>query len=144
MQRKMNRFKQDIYLQKTTSLPSEQPLVYQEERSQAHSGELSNTTPNATCVTYRGSAGKTSHNYIFNITQKAGYLTRSVPASFSVCNFFYLSTSKRCCLVVIIKQMVSDLSNMTDKILPTCLQGNYRYSLGEFSNTSYGVFGAEV
>ena len=30
-----------------------------------------------------------------------------------------------------------------NKILPSCLQGNYRDSLGEFSNTSYGVFGAE-
>ena len=29
-----------------------------------------------------------------------------------------------------------------NKILPTCLQGNYRGSLGEFKNTSY-VFGAE-
>ena len=32
---------------------------------------------------------------------------------------------------------------MKNKILQTCLQGNYRDSLGEFSNTSYGVFGAE-
>ena len=31
---------------------------------------------------------------------------------------------------------------MKYKILLTCLQGNYRDSL-EFSNTSYGVFGAE-
>ena len=37
----------------------------------------------------------------------------------------------------------STLSKMKNKILPTCLQGNYRDSLGEFSNTSYGVFGAE-
>ena len=29
------------------------------------------------------------------------------------------------------------------KILPTCLQRNYRDSLGELSNTSNGVFGAE-
>ena len=41
-----------------------------------------------------------------------------------------------------IKQMIfhSNLSKIKDKILPTCLQGNYRDSLGEFSNTSYGVF----
>ena len=32
---------------------------------------------------------------------------------------------------------------MKNKILPTCLRGNYRDSLGEFSNTSCGVFGAE-
>ena len=32
---------------------------------------------------------------------------------------------------------------MKNKILPTQLQGNSADSLGEFSNTSYGVFGAE-
>ena len=37
----------------------------------------------------------------------------------------------------------SNLSKMKNKILTTCLQGNYRDSLGEFSNTSYGVFGTE-
>ena len=37
----------------------------------------------------------------------------------------------------------SNLSKMKNKILPTCLKGNYTDSLGEFSNTSYGVFGAE-
>ena len=36
-----------------------------------------------------------------------------------------------------------NLSEMKNKILPTCLQGNYRDSLGEFSNTSYGVCWAE-
>ena len=36
------------------------------------------------------------------------------------------------------------LSKMKNKILPTCLQGNCTDSLGEFSNTSYGVFGAET
>ena len=35
------------------------------------------------------------------------------------------------------------LFKMKHKILPTCLQGNYGNSLGEFSNTSYGVIGAE-
>ena len=30
-----------------------------------------------------------------------------------------------------------------NKTLPTCLQGNYQHSLGEFSNTSYGLYGAE-
>ena len=34
----------------------------------------------------------------------------------------------------------SKLSKMENKILSTCLQENYRNSLGEFSNTSYGVF----
>ena len=38
----------------------------------------------------------------------------------------------------------SNLSKMKIKILPTCLQGNYSDSLGEFSKASYGVFGAEV
>ena len=38
----------------------------------------------------------------------------------------------------------SNLSKMGNKILPICLQGNYRNSLGEFSNTSHGVFGAET
>ena len=46
-----------------------------------------------------------------------------------------------------IKQMIihSNLSKMKNKILPTCLQGNYRDSLGEFNNTrmSYGMFRAE-
>ena len=32
---------------------------------------------------------------------------------------------------------------MKNKILPTCLQGNYGDSLGEFSNTSCGVVGVE-
>ena len=36
-----------------------------------------------------------------------------------------------------------NLSQMKNKILPTCLQGNYRDTLGEFRNTSYGVLGAE-
>ena len=27
------------------------------------------------------------------------------------------------------------------KILPTSIQGNYRHSLGEYGNTSYGMFG---
>ena len=44
-----------------------------------------------------------------------------------------------------IKQMIihSDLSKMKNKILQTPLQGNYRNSLGEFSSTSCGAFGAE-
>ena len=33
---------------------------------------------------------------------------------------------------------------MKDKILPTCLQVNCGDSLGEFSNRSYGVLGAEI
>ena len=42
-----------------------------------------------------------------------------------------------------IKQMIihRKLSKMKNKILPTCLQGNYGDSLGEFSITSYGVAG---
>ena len=37
----------------------------------------------------------------------------------------------------------SNLFEMKSQILLTCLQGNYRDSLGELSNASYGVFGAE-
>ena len=37
----------------------------------------------------------------------------------------------------------SNISKMKNKVLPSCLQGNYRDGLGEFSCTSYGVFGAE-
>ena len=37
----------------------------------------------------------------------------------------------------------SNLSEIKSKILPTCLQGKYRHSLGEFSKTSYGVLGTE-
>ena len=36
----------------------------------------------------------------------------------------------------------SNLSKMKNKILPICLQGNYRDSLGEFSNIAYDMFGA--
>ena len=36
----------------------------------------------------------------------------------------------------------SNLSKMKNNILPTCLQGNHRDSLGEFSDMPYGVFGA--
>ena len=36
-----------------------------------------------------------------------------------------------------------NLSKIKNTILPTCLQENNRDSLGEFSNTSYGVFMAE-
>ena len=35
------------------------------------------------------------------------------------------------------------LSKMKNKILPTCLQGNYGDSLGELINASYGKVGAE-
>ena len=37
-----------------------------------------------------------------------------------------------------------NLFKMKNLILPACLHGNYRDSLGEFSNTSYFVFGAEM
>ena len=37
----------------------------------------------------------------------------------------------------------NNLSKIKNEILPACLQGNYIYSLGELSNTSYDVFGAE-
>ena len=36
-----------------------------------------------------------------------------------------------------------NLFKMKNKILQTCLQGNYRDSLGEFNHISYGVFGAK-
>ena len=45
-------------------------------------------------------------------------------------------------MVMRIKQVVihdCSLSKMKNNILLNCLQGNYRNSLGEFSNTSYGV-----
>ena len=37
----------------------------------------------------------------------------------------------------------SNLSQIKYKILTTCLQGNFRDGLGEFSNTSYGTLGAK-
>ena len=37
----------------------------------------------------------------------------------------------------------SSLSEMKSKIVPTCLQGCYGDSLGEFSSKSYGLFEAE-
>ena len=39
--------------------------------------------------------------------------------------------------------MARNLSQMKNKNLRTCLKGNYRVSLGEFNNTSYGVFRTE-
>ena len=39
--------------------------------------------------------------------------------------------------------MASNLFKMKKKILPTCLQENFKDSLGELSNTSYGVFWSE-
>ena len=36
-----------------------------------------------------------------------------------------------------------NLSKIKNNILPTCLKGNYRDSLGEFSNMSYGAVEAE-
>ena len=43
-----------------------------------------------------------------------------------------------------IKQIIieSNLSEMKNKILPTCLQENYGDSLGEFRNKSFCVFWA--
>ena len=38
--------------------------------------------------------------------------------------------------------MHTNLSKMKNQTLPTCLQGNYRDSLGEFSNMSYGMIWA--
>ena len=37
----------------------------------------------------------------------------------------------------------TNLSKMKNKIFPTCLQGNYRESLGEFGNISYSVLGLQ-
>ena len=34
-------------------------------------------------------------------------------------------------------------SKVKNKFLPTCFHGNYGDSLGEFSNSSYGIVGAE-
>ena len=66
-------------------------------------------------------------------------------ASLSVSKFSLHYLHKRSCLVMRLKQVIihRKLPKMKDKILPTCLQGNYRDSLGEFSNTSYGIIGAE-
>ena len=70
----------------------------------------------------------------------------SAPASLSVCKFSLHYPHELSCLVTRIKQMIihSSLSKITNKILPTCLQGNYRDSLGEFSITSCGMFVAET
>ena len=53
---------------------------------------------------------------------------------------------KLCCLIMRIKQMIilqQYVLKMKNKILPTCLEGNYRDSLGEFSNTSWCVWSWE-
>ena len=66
-----------------------------------------------------------------------------IPGQLSVCKFFLHYPYKTGCLVMRIKQMIvhSNVSKMKNKILPACLQGKCRDSLGEFSNTSYGVLG---
>ena len=63
-------------------------------------------------------------------------------ASLSVCRFSLHYPHKTICLVIRIKQMIihSKLFMIKNQILITCLQRNYRDSLGEFSNDSYGVF----
>ena len=73
------------------------------------------------------------------------FLTLSVPAILSVCKLSLHYPYKIRCLVMRIKQSIiqSNLSELKRKTLPTCLQVNYRNSLGEFSNASCGVFGAE-
>ena len=56
----------------------------------------------------------------------------SVPATLTVCKFSLYYPYKISCLVMRIQQMTihNNLSKMKNKILPTCLQGNYRDSLG--------------
>ena len=84
----------------------------------------------------------------------SGYLVAVFPivgqpflaqANLSVCKFSLRYPHKISCLVMRIKQMIihRKLSKMKNKILPTCLQGNYGDSLGEFSNTLYGVVRAD-
>ena len=55
------------------------------------------------------------------------------------------STPQNKFLVMRINQMIihSNFSMIKSKILPTCLQGKYQDSLGELSNTSHDIFGAE-
>ena len=69
-------------------------------------------------------------------------LFSSAPASLTVCKFSLQQPHKISCLVVRIKHLIvlSNLSKMKNNILTTCLQGNCRESLGEFSNSSHGVF----
>ena len=63
-------------------------------------------------------------------------------ASLSVCKFSLHYPHKTIVLVIRIKQMIihSKLLMIKNQILITCLQRNYRDSLREFSNMSYGVF----
>ena len=67
------------------------------------------------------------------------------PFHLSVCKFSLHFPHKISCLVMRIKQMIihSNLSEMKNKILQTCLQGYNRNSLGEVNNNSYGIFGAD-
>ena len=73
-------------------------------------------------------------------------LTLSAPAGSSVCYFSLHYPQKISYLVMRIKQMIIhiNLSKMKNKILPTCLQGNYRDRSREFRSTEYGVFGPEM
>ena len=72
-------------------------------------------------------------------------LTLSATASLSECKFSLRYLYKISCLVMKIRQMIihNNLSKMKIKILPTCLKGNNRDSLGEFGNISHGVLTAE-
>ena len=70
-------------------------------------------------------------------------LTLSAQASFSICKFSSHYPHKASCLVMRIEQLVtnSNLSEMKNKILSTCLQGNCRDRLGKliFINSVFRV-----
>ena len=61
----------------------------------------------------------------------------SAPASLS-CKFSLYYPCKISSLLMRIKQIITQhFSKVKNKVLPICLQGNYRDSLGEFSNMLY-------
>ena len=65
------------------------------------------------------------------------------PNRLSVYTFSLYYPHKISCLVMRIKQMIthSILFEIKKKILPICLQGNYRDSLGEFGNRAWRSLG---
>ena len=62
---------------------------------------------------------------------------------FPVTVMLYLWENMSCATLFGRMVIHSTLSEMKNKILPTCLQRNYRDSLGELSNTACGMFAAD-
>ena len=92
-----------------------------------------------------GGSGNNDFQNMLLFSNSSNVLTLSAPASLSACEFSLHYLHKISCLVMRINQMIihSNLFRIKTKFSQPVFQGNYRDSLGEFSNASYAVFGAE-